>query len=188
MSEKNVIRAAILTISDKGFLGQREDTSGPALKALLKGIDASTVHYEIIPDEQPIIAARLKELAEQGDIDLILTTGGTGVSPRDVTPEATREVIEREIPGLAEAMRAKSLEVTPRAMISRALAGIRRQCLIINLPGSPKGAKENLEVVLPVLVHTIEKIKGDTSECAPSPRPADIPLPGGEGPGVRAKR
>jgi molybdenum cofactor synthesis domain-containing protein len=166
MAENQTIRAAILTISDKGFLGQREDTSGPALQELLKKIGVQTVHYEVIPDERPIIAARLKELAQEGNIDLILTTGGTGVSPRDVTPEATQEVIERELPGMAEAMRARSMAITPRAMISRALAGIYLQCLIINLPGSPRGAQENLEVVLPVLVHTIEKIKGDPSECA----------------------
>lgn len=166
MAENQTIRAAILTISDKGFLGQREDTSGPALQELLKKIGVQTVHYEVIPDERLIIAARLKELAQEGNIDLILTTGGTGVSPRDVTPEATQEIIERELPGMAEAMRARSMAITPRAMISRAVAGIYLQCLIINLPGSPRGAQENLEVVLPVLVHTIEKIKGDPSECA----------------------
>lgn len=166
MGKDKKFRTAILTISDKGFLGQRADASGPALKELLQGLPAQVAHYEVLPDERPVIAARLKELADEGNIDLILTTGGTGVSPRDVTPEATREVIEREIPGIAEAMRAKSLAITPYAMVSRAVAGIRRRCLIINLPGSPKGARENLETVLPALEHIIKKIQGDTSECA----------------------
>jgi len=166
MAEDKSIRTAILTISDKGFLGQREDTSGPGLEEPLQQIGARMIHYEILPDERPLIAARLRELADEGKVDLILTTGGTGVSPRDVTPEATREVLEREIPGLAEAMRARSLTITPHAMISRAVVGIRRRCLIINLPGSPRGARENLEVVLPILDHLIKKIQGDPSECA----------------------
>jgi molybdenum cofactor synthesis domain-containing protein len=125
------------------------------------------VGRQIIPDEKELIRLALIEWSDGEKTDLILTTGGTGVSPRDVTPDATREVIEREIPGMAEAMRHQSLALTPHAMISRAMAGIRGRTLIINLPGSPKGARENLSVILPALVHAIEKIKGDDKDCAP---------------------
>jgi molybdopterin adenylyltransferase len=124
------------------------------------------VSRQIIPDEMELIRQTLIEWSDGEKTDLILTTGGTGVSPRDVTPDATREVIEREIPGMAEAMRRQSMTVTPHAMISRAIVGIRGRTLIINLPGSPKGARENLNVLLPALTHAIEKIKGDQSECA----------------------
>jgi len=126
-------------------------------------------HYEILPDERLLIAAALARLADSGAIDLIITTGGTGVAPRDVTPEATRDVIERELPGMAEAMRAESLKKTAHAMISRSTAGIRKQTLIVNLPGSPRAVRENLAVILPALSHAVEKIKGDPSDCA---RPA----------------
>ncbi len=159
------IRTAIITLSDKGAAGEREDESGKAIREMIADIGASAVHYEILPDEKTGIIEMLKRLSDSGNVDLILTTGGTGVAPRDVTPEATLAVIDRELPGMAEAMRAESLKKTPRAMISRAIAGIRKQTLIVNLPGSPRAVRENLAVILPALPHTIEKIKGDPSEC-----------------------
>ncbi len=159
-----MIKVAILTLSDKGSKGQRNDTSGPAIEKLVKKIGAQAVSYDILPDEKALIKKKLISLCKKAD--LILTTGGTGVSPRDVTPDATKEVIQYEIPGIAEAMRAASLKKTPYAMISRAVAGVRGQTLIINLPGSTKAVKENLEAILPVLSHAIEKIKGSTEECA----------------------
>ncbi|MBI4715873.1 MAG: MogA/MoaB family molybdenum cofactor biosynthesis protein [Nitrospirae bacterium] len=159
-------RAAILTLSDKGTRGEREDTSGPAIRRMMEKVPAWVLVYDILPDERERIEKRLISLADGGEIDLILTTGGTGVGPRDVTPEATLRVIDREIPGMAEAMRSEGCKKTPRAMISRGIVGIRRETLIINLPGSPKGARESLEVLLPVLSHVLEKLKGDPSECA----------------------
>jgi len=164
-----MIRTAIITLSDKGSKGEREDESGRTIREMISGIGADVRHYEVLPDERPLIAAALARLADSGTIDLILTTGGTGVAPRDVTPEATREVIDRELPGMSEAMRAESLRKTPHAMISRAVAGMRKQTLIVNLPGSPRAVRENLAVILPALTHAIEKIKGDPSDCgAPS--------------------
>jgi len=160
------IRAAVLTISDKGSRGERVDTSGPAVRELLEQADITVAHGAIIPDEQDAISCGLITCCDEMRCDLIVTTGGTGVSPRDVTPEATRSVIERELPGFGEAMRMESLKITPHAVISRALAGIRKHCLIINLPGSPKAARENLNTVLPALAHAIAKIKGDPSDCA----------------------
>lgn len=161
------IRAAIITLSDKGSKGEREDKSGKLIRdIIISTLGASVEHYAVLPDEKQRIIEALTDLCDSGKIDLVLTTGGTGVAPRDVTPEATRVVIERELPGLAEAMRAESLKKTPHAMISRAVAGIRKQTLIVNLPGSPKAVRENLAVVLPALAHTIEKIKGDPSDCA----------------------
>ena len=165
MSEMG-FRAVIITVSDRGASGKREDTSGPEIARMLEAAGLEIIGRRIIPDEKEMIRQMLLEWCDGGDADLILTTGGTGVSPRDVTPDATREVIDREIPGMAEAMRRQSAAVTPHAMISRALAGIRGRTLIINLPGSPKGARENLSVLLPALTHAIEKIKGDESECA----------------------
>lgn len=161
-----LIRVAVLTMSDKGSKGERNDESGEVIKKMVKDIPAEVIYYEIIPDEIDIIKDRLISISDSEKADIILTTGGTGVSPRDVTPDATLQVIEREIPGMAEAMRMESLKKTPRAMISRAVAGMRKRTLIINLPGSPRGVKENLEVILPALSHAVEKIKGDTSECA----------------------
>jgi molybdenum cofactor synthesis domain-containing protein len=161
-----MIRTAIITLSDKGSKGEREDESGPAIRAMVAGIGAVVEHYEVIPDEKALIAETLARLSDSCTIDLILTTGGTGVAPRDVTPEATLSVIDRELPGMAEAMRSESLKKTPHAMISRAVAGVRKQTLIINLPGSPRAVRENLAVVLPALSHAIEKIKGDPSDCA----------------------
>jgi len=159
-----MITVAILTLSDKGSKGEREDASGPMIREMLKGIDAVVKYYDILPDEKELIKEKLIEYGKL--VDLILTTGGTGLGPRDVTPEATIEVIDRQIPGIAEAMRIEGLKKTRRAMLSRAVAGVRGKTLIINLPGSPKAVKENLEIILGVLPHAIEKIKGDTSECA----------------------
>lgn len=159
-------RAVIITVSDRGARGEREDGSGPEIARLLQATEAEIVGRCIVPDEKELIRQALREWSDGGKADLILTTGGTGVSPRDVTPDATGEVIEREIPGMAEAMRRQSMTITPHAMISRALVGIRGRTLIINLPGSPKGARENLTVLLPALAHAIAKIKGDDSECA----------------------
>jgi molybdopterin adenylyltransferase len=161
-----MIRTAIITLSDKGSKGEREDESGQVIREMIAGIGAVVEHYEILPDEKERIVEKLKFLSDPCTIDLILTTGGTGVAPRDVTPEATLSVIDRELPGMAEAMRSESLKKTPHAMISRAVAGIRKQTLIINLPGSPRAVRENLAVVLPALPHAIEKIKGDPSDCA----------------------
>lgn len=159
-----MITVAVLTLSDKGSKGEREDASGPMIREMLKSIDAVVKYYDILPDEKELIKGKLIEYGKL--VDLILTTGGTGLGPRDVTPEATIEVIERQIPGIAEAMRIEGLKKTRRAMLSRAVAGVRGKTLIINLPGSPKAVKENLEIILGVLPHAVEKIKGDTSECA----------------------
>jgi molybdopterin adenylyltransferase len=163
-----MIRTAIITLSDKGSKGEREDESGQAIREMIAGIGAIVDHYEILPDEKGLIAEKLRLLSDSCKIDLILTTGGTGVAPRDVTPEATLSVIDRELPGMAEAMRSESLKKTPHAMISRAIAGVRKQTLIINLPGSPRAVRDNLAVVLPALPHAIEKIKGDPSDCGAS--------------------
>ncbi|MGD0586989.1 MAG: MogA/MoaB family molybdenum cofactor biosynthesis protein [Oryzomonas sp.] len=159
------MRAAILTLSDKGARGERVDESGPALASWLAEQGVATVHAEVIPDDFEQIVAVLGAWADADKADLILTTGGTGVSPRDVTPEATMKVVERLIPGIGELMRLKSLEKTPMASLSRAVAGIRAQALIINLPGSPRGALENLEAVWPVIGHAVEKIRGDQGDC-----------------------
>ncbi len=161
-----MIRAAIITLSDKGAAGERRDESGLVISDMIKSIGASVAHYEILPDDAARIKDVLIRLADAGEVDLIITTGGTGVSSRDVTPEATLAVLDRELPGMAEAMRAESLKKTPHAMISRAVAGIRKSTLIVNLPGSPKAVRENLSVILPALPHAIEKIKGDPSDCA----------------------
>ena len=160
-----MFKVAILTISDRGSKGEREDSSGPLIRETVKDLPAKVIHYEIIPDEKEIIIEALKKSADQLKADLILTTGGTGLSPRDVTPDATLKVIEREVPGFSEAMRAESLKKTPHAMISRAVCGIRGSSLIVNLPGSPKSVKENLSVILPALPHALSKLMGDPSEC-----------------------
>jgi molybdenum cofactor synthesis domain-containing protein len=160
------MKAGILTISDKGSRQERVDTSGPAVSAILSEIGAVIEKYEIIPDEIDHIKDKLVHYADGLHLDLIVTTGGTGVAPRDVTPDATRMVIEKEIPGIAEAMRLESLKKTPHAVISRAIAGIRGRTLIINLPGSPKGASENLRAILQAIPHAVSKIQGDPAECA----------------------
>ncbi len=160
-----MITGGVITLSDKGSRGEREDISGREVIAMLTDLGIQVADYEIVPDEKEIIKGKIIEYTDKRRLDLIVTTGGTGVSPRDVTPDATLEVLDRELPGMAEAMRRESMKKTPHAMISRAVAGIRGQSLIINLPGSPKGARENLAVILPALKHAIEKIQGDESDC-----------------------
>jgi len=159
------IHAGVITISDRGYRGERADKSGPEIISMLEGMGITILHSKVIPDDKELIEEALREYADVKKLDLILTTGGTGVSPRDVTPDATLQVIEKEVPGMAEAMRRESAAVTPHAMISRAVAGIRGASLIINLPGSPKGVRENLAAVLPAINHAIEKIKGDERDC-----------------------
>ena len=174
MSEKRLvtpIRAAVVTLSDKASAGLRADASGPLLCELLRDIGAVTRDAVVIPDDQPTIERTLVELADSGEIDLILTTGGTGLAPRDRTPEATLAVADRLAPGFAEAMRAASLVVTPHAMLSRAASVVRKKTLIINMPGSPKACREHFEVIAPVLDHAIETVRGEAFECA-APAPA----------------
>lgn len=159
-----------LTISDKGWSGERQDKSREAIQQILSRIDVHIVNYEIVPDDKELIAQKLIKWADEDKVDVIITTGGTGLSPRDVTPEATLSVVDRVVPGFAEAMRLASLKKTPMAMLSRAVTGTRGSCLIINLPGSPKAVRECLEPILPVLPHAVETLKGQASECA-TPEP-----------------
>ena len=157
-----MIRFSVLTISDKGSAGLREDTSGKTIAEILLAAGGQQVEYAIVPDDRRIISDKLISMCQSAN--LILTNGGTGFSPRDITPEATLDIIERQVPGIPEAMRAKSLEITPLASLSRAMAGIRGQTLIINLPGSPKAVRECLEVILPVLEHAVAILTGATGE------------------------
>jgi len=158
-------RAAVITISDKGSKGERIDTSGPGLAEMLKR------HYEvsgvlIVPDEADLIAETIKREIDDKGVDLVVTTGGTGVGPRDVTPEATRRVIEKELPGFSEVMRMESFRITPHSLISRAVCGTRGTSIIVNLPGSPRAAVECLSFIEKALPHALEKLKGDPGDCA----------------------
>ena len=164
---ENKIRAGVLTISTKGAAGLRDDESGDRIQQLLENHGIDVLKRHIIPDQLEEIANTLVAWVDQERLPLIVTTGGTGLSPNDVTPQAMETVIDFQVPGMAEAMRAESLKKTPHAMISRAMVGVRKASLIINLPGSPKGAGENLSVVLPALDHSLAKLGGDTSDCAP---------------------
>jgi len=159
----NEIRFAILTVSDRSARGEREDASGPALKKVVEEYGGKIVHYEIVADEQIAIEKILKDWCDTDAMDVILTTGGTGCAPRDVTPEATAAVIERPVPGIAEAIRSASLQITPHAMLSRGIAGIRKRVLVINLPGSPKGAVQSFEIALPVLPHAVQLLREDSA-------------------------
>ena len=161
---KPLTRAGILTISDTASRGGREDLSGQAIRELVASIGVEVAEYRIVPDEAESIAAVLREWADERRVDLILTTGGTGLSPRDVTPEATRLVLTREIPGMAEAMRLEGLKKTPRAMLSRAVGGARGSTLIVNLPGSPKGVRESLGAILEVIPHALEILQARPSD------------------------
>lgn len=160
-----MFKAAVITASDKGAQGLREDLSGPCIKKILEEANYEVVSIDILPDDRNLIADKLIELSDR-KIPLILTTGGTGFAPRDNTPEATRDVIEKETPGISEAIRSESLKITPRAMLSRAISGIRKQSLIINLPGSPKAVKECLDFILPILEHGLNIMLNLDSECA----------------------
>jgi molybdopterin adenylyltransferase len=159
-----MLNLGILTISDKGWQGERADDSGTAIKERFSQRDGQVVRYEVVPDEADIIAGKLAQWADEGSMDIIVTTGGTGLGPRDVTPEATLKVLDKEVPGLTEAMRAETFHQTPTAILSRAAAGVRGKCLIINLPGSPKAVQECLNVILPVLPHAVQIIKGEITE------------------------
>lgn len=158
--------AAVLTVSDRSFRGERPDAGGPLVAELLKEAGYEVILTAIVPDERTQIEEKLREISDGGAVQLLVTTGGTGFSPRDVTPEATLSVCDRLTPGIPEAMRYASMAVTPRAMLSRAQAGIRGGTLIVNLPGSPKAARENLEAVLPTLAHGLEMLSGRPADCA----------------------
>ncbi len=160
-----VIRACVLTLSDRSSRGEYEDRSGPAIIEGLASLDIEWIRTLILPDDEALITETLQNWCDQGDTDLILTTGGTGPAPRDRTPEATRAVLDFEIPGIPEAMRFAASDKVPTSVLTRAVAGVRGDTVIINLPGSPKAVRENIEVLLPVLAHLVEKVKGDPGEC-----------------------
>lgn len=161
-----MLSAAIITSSDSGYKGEREDLSGPVINAMLVAAGYEVKTVLLLPDDRSMLADAMKKICDEHQADLILTTGGTGFSMRDCMPEATRDVIEREVPGIPEAMRAFSMQITKRAMLSRSAAGIRQSTLIVNLPGSPKAVRECLEVILPELKHGLEILKGDAVNCA----------------------
>ncbi len=164
-----MIYFGILTISDKGSKGERYDGSGAAIQDRVSILGGRVTRYDIVPDEIDIIRNRLIEWADAGDVDVIFTTGGTGLALRDVTPEATAPILDKMVPGIAEAMRMETVGKTPTAILSRAVAGVRKRCLIINMPGSPSGVRECMEVILPAVVHAVEIIKGTVTEHTPSP-------------------
>lgn len=159
-------RVAIITSSDTGYRGEREDLSSPAIREIVEKNGYEVVSADILPDDRKMLSERMAEIADSGAAELILTTGGTGFSPRDITPEATEDIIDRRVPGIPEAMRAYSMTITKRAMLSRATAGIRKKTLIINLPGSPKAVKESLEYIIDALGHGIEIMTGEAGNCA----------------------
>ncbi len=160
-----MIKVAIITVSDKGARGQREDLSGETIRFILEKIEAQVVGYKIVPDEIDLIQTAVIEAVDRIGADLVLTTGGTGLAVRDVTPEATMAVIDKLVPGISEIIRMESFKKTPKAILSRAIAGIRKKSLIINLPGSPKGVRESLDIILEALPHGIDILKGEASEC-----------------------
>lgn len=164
--ERRIFKAAILTASDKGSRGEREDLSGPAIKEIIEPEGYEVTVYKVLPDDQETLENEMKRIADEGLADIIFTTGGTGFSMRDVTPEATIAVSDRLVPGIPEAMRAYSMTITPKGMLSRAAAGIRKQTLIVNMPGSPKAVKESLEYIIGPLRHGLEILLGEASECA----------------------
>ncbi|KYO67999.1 MogA/MoaB family molybdenum cofactor biosynthesis protein [Thermovenabulum gondwanense] len=159
-----MIRVGVITASDRGYRGEREDISGKVIEEMVREINGFVEEYKVLPDDLEVIKKELINMSDKG-IDLILTTGGTGLSPRDNTPEATLSVVEKLVPGIPEAMRMASLVKTPHAMLSRAVAGIRGKTLIVNLPGSPKGVRENLSVILPALPHAVEVLRGEVKDC-----------------------
>lgn len=165
-----MVRAGILTVSDKGSRGEREDKSGEAIRRILEEQGVRIERVEIVPDEIPAIRERLIAWADRDELDLVLTTGGTGFSPRDVTPEATLPVLERQTPGISEAIRAEGRKKTPRAILSRGVAGIRGRTVIVNLPGSVRAVEESLDVLLPALWHGIKILKGENAECGRDPQ------------------
>ena len=164
------MKAAIITSSDSGYAGEREDKSGSVIQEILEANDYEVVHTILLPDDRKMLADEMARIADEGIAELIVTTGGTGFSPRDCMPEATKDIIEREVPGIPEAMRAYSMTITPRAtkraMLSRATAGIRKKTLIVNLPGSPKAVKESLEYIIPALEHGLQILTGEATNCA----------------------
>ena len=159
-------RVAVITSSDMGYRGEREDLSGPVIKEIVEKAGYEVVSMDILSDEREMLSQRMAEIADKGLAELILTTGGTGFSPRDITPEDTEDIIDRKVPGIPEAMRAYSMTITKRAMLSRAIAGIRKKTLIINLPGSPKAVRESLEYIIGALGHGIEIMTGEAGNCA----------------------
>lgn len=163
---ETMMGAGVLTLSDKASRGERIDESGAVAAEMLEGEGFTILRQEIVPDDRLKIVKTLQEWVDKVGLSLIVTSGGTGLSPTDVTPQAMEQILDYEVPGFAEAMRAESFKKTPHAMISRAMAGVRGSCLIINLPGSPRGVRENLSVVLPALKHAVLKLGGDTSDCA----------------------
>jgi molybdenum cofactor synthesis domain-containing protein len=168
-------RIGILTISDKGARGERVDTSGDAIRELVASLEATVEHYEVVPDDRETIAGHLREWSDEQGLDLILTSGGTGLAPRDVTPEATLAVVDRLVPGMAEFMRQEGHKYTPMAALSRAVAGVRGHTLIVNLPGSERGVRQSLEALLPILPHALETLRGEAGDHVATPEGVERP-------------
>ncbi|MHB0875676.1 MAG: MogA/MoaB family molybdenum cofactor biosynthesis protein [Anaerolineae bacterium] len=164
------VSAVVITASDKGYAGERVDTSGPLLAEALRALGTNVIAQIVLPDDEAMIAAALVEYADRGDVDLIMTTGGTGAAPRDRTPEATLSVIERQMPGLAEVLRFEGYKLTPQAVLSRGVAGIRGRCLIVNLPGSPRAVREDMAILAPILPHAMQMLRGEHLEHGDQPR------------------